>query len=82
MSSETLDLTDKVVLEIQKMFKPSQVDENVAITRGYNMAFGVMSRKLFEILSPEIFDTLIKNCIPKGKESDDAETRKFAVKSL
>ena len=64
------------------MLKPSYVDENVALTRGYNMAFGVMSKKLLELLSPDIFDTLIKNCVPKGKESDDAETRKFAVKSL
>jgi len=25
------------------MFKPSAVDENVALTRGYNMSFGVLS---------------------------------------
>ncbi len=33
-------------------------------------------------LNPDVFDTLIKNCIPKGKETDDAETRRQAVKSL
>jgi len=64
------------------MLKPSQVDENVALTRGYNMAFGVMSKKLYEILSPDIFEALLKNSIAKGKDSDDAETRKFATKSL
>ena len=46
------------------------------------MAFGVMSKKVFNLLSPDIFDTLLKNSVPKGKESDDAETRKFAIKSL
>jgi hypothetical protein len=64
------------------MFKPSAVDENVALTRGYNMGFGVLSKEMYQLLSPDIFDTLIKNAIPKGKESDDAETRKQAVKSL
>ena len=55
------------------------VDENVALTRGYNMAFGVMSKPMY---SNDIFDALLRNCLPKGKESDDAETRKFAVSSL
>jgi hypothetical protein len=64
------------------MLGPSHNDDNVSITRGYNMAFGVMSKKVFNLLSPDIFDTLLKNSVPKGKESDDAETRKFAIKSL
>ena len=64
------------------MFKPSHNDENTALTRGYNLAFGVMSRKLYHILSPEIFEILLKNSLPRGKETDDAETRKFAVRSL
>ena len=34
------------------------------------------------VLKPDIFDTLMKNTMAKGKEFDDAETRKFAVKSL
>lgn len=62
--------------------KPSAVDENVALTRGYNMAFGVMSKRLYEILFPDIYETLNKNAVPKGKDSDDAETRKFAARSL
>ena len=64
------------------MLKPSSVDENVALTRGYNMAFGVLSSQVCIVLSPDIFDTLIKNAIPKGKESDDPDTRKQAVISL
>jgi hypothetical protein len=51
-------------------------DSNIAITRGYNMAFGVFSEKLLQIFYPEILDVVILNCLPKGKESDDAETRK------
>lgn len=46
------------------------------------MAFGVMSRKLLEILSPDIYETLLRNSLPKGKETDDADTRKFAVRSI
>lgn len=64
------------------MFKPSSVDENVALTRGYNMSFGVLSKQLYQVLSPDIFDTLIKNAVAKGKESDDAETKKQAVISI
>jgi len=37
------ELDPKILGEIRKMLKPSSVDENVALTRGYNMAFGVMS---------------------------------------
>jgi hypothetical protein len=29
--------------EIQSLFKPSSNDENIAIARGYNMAFGSLS---------------------------------------
>ncbi len=58
------------------MFKPSSVDENVALTRGYNMSLGVLSTQLYSLLNSDLYDTLIKNSIPKGKETDDAETRK------
>lgn len=64
------------------MINPSINDDNVALTRGYNMAFGVMSKELYNLLLPEIFEALIKNSLPKGKETDDAETRKFAIRSL
>jgi hypothetical protein len=64
------------------MLESSLTDENVALTRGYNMAFGVMNTKIYEILNFEVFETLLKNSVPKGKENDDAETRKFAIKSL
>jgi hypothetical protein len=33
-------------------------------------------------MSDELVRCLAANCNPKGKESDDAETRKQAVKSL
>lgn len=62
--------------------RPSSEDDNVALTKGYNMAFGVLSKALYQALSPDIFDSLLKNTVPKGKESDDAETRKMAVQSL
>jgi len=64
------------------MFKISMKDENIALLKGYNMAFGVLSKKLLEELNEELIKTLIYNCLPKGKDSDDAETRRQAVKSL
>ena len=75
-------MNDKFVIEIKKMIKPSSVDENVALTRGYNMGFGVLSKRLDQLLESEIFETLLRNAVPKGKEQDDAETRKAAVKSI
>ena len=46
------------------------------------MALGVLSGQLLEGISEELIGTLAANCIGKGRESDDAETRKQAVKSL
>ena len=71
-----------LVKKIQALYKPSQKDLNIAVTRGYNMAFGVLTKKLYDQLSPEIFDVLVSNCVPKGDESDEAETRKQALRSL
>mmetsp|Transcript_33877 Transcript_33877/g.41843 ORF Transcript_33877/g.41843 Transcript_33877/m.41843 type:complete len:106 (-) Transcript_33877:1131-1448(-) len=46
------------------------------------MALGVLSGRLLQEMSTELIQTLSANCIAKGQESDDAETRKQAVKSL
>jgi hypothetical protein len=46
------------------------------------MAFGNLSKGLLTSLKDDVITTLIKNSIPKKTESDDAETRKQAVKSL
>ena len=51
-------------------------DMNIAVTRGYNMAFGKLSKSLLENLHEDVITTLIKNAIPKKTEADDAETRK------
>jgi len=58
------------------MLEPSMNDENIALTKGYNMAFGALSTRLLIEMNVDLIDTLLKNCIPKGKESDDAETRR------
>jgi hypothetical protein len=55
---------------------------NISVTRGYNMAFGVLTGKLLQALYPEIVDVLISNVVPKGIESDEAESRKQAIISL
>lgn len=68
--------------EVLKMLKTSENDQNIAITRGFNMAFGNLSKTLLMSLKKEVVDTLITNAVPKNTEADDAETRKQAVKSL
>lgn len=57
-------------------------DANISVTKGFSMALGVLSGRLLTALGPELIRCLASNCIPRGKESDDAETRKQAVKSL
>ena len=52
------------------------MDDSISVTKGYNMALGSLSSKLYLELNVELIDTLLKNCLPKGRESDDAETRR------
>lgn len=58
------------------MFPISINDMNIAVTRGYNMAFGNLSKGLLNSLKDDVISTLIKNAVPKKIEADDAETRK------
>jgi hypothetical protein len=46
------------------------------------MALGQLSATILKHLNVELIDTLLKNCVPKGKPNDDAETRREAIKSL
>jgi len=46
------------------------------------MALGVLSGRLLRETSVELIQTLQANCISKGRDSDDAESRKQSVKSL
>ena len=39
-----IERDETIVGELRVMFKASHTDENVAITRGYNMCFGVLSK--------------------------------------
>ena len=57
-------------------------DINISVTRGYNMVFGVLTKKLYMTLYSDIIDVLIANCVPKGNDSDEAESRKQAIRSL
>lgn len=77
-----LSQNSQIVLHVRKMFTPSMGTEqaggsgDTATTRGFNMAFGVLSRPMLKLLQTELIDVLLKNCVPKGIEADDAETRK------
>ena len=71
-----------IIQEVRELLSPSSNDQNIAVTKGYNMALGVLSGQLLSEMSEELIRTLASNCIAKGRESDDAETRKQAVKSM
>jgi hypothetical protein len=73
-----------LIIELMAMVKASMYDDNISVTRGFNMAFGVLSTHVLERdgLYLTLIRSLMQNCVPKKKESDDAETRKQAVKSL
>jgi hypothetical protein len=57
-------------------------DMNIAITRGYNMAFGVMTQALLLFFGKRVIETVLANCVPKNRESDDAESRRQSIRSL
>jgi len=46
------------------------------------MAFGALSPFMLKALGVELIECLLKNVVPKNRESDDADSRKQAVKSL
>lgn len=66
----------------EKMVKMSCEDLNVAVTRGYSRALGALNAKFQIECFEKIANSLKKNCVIKSKESDDPDTRKFALKSL
>lgn len=80
--NDNVQSDQKIIDKIHSMLKTSMVDENIAITRGCNMAFGVLSHGVIRALQDDLFNTIAKNCIFEGKESDDAETRRQAVKAF
>jgi hypothetical protein len=43
-----LTATSPLVLEIYQLFKPSSSDDNISVTRGLNMALGVLSDTLLK----------------------------------
>ena len=78
--SGSVDPESPLVSEIMSLFKPSQSDDSINVTRGMNMALGVLSDTLLKDdklgIGKTLVETLLANCLPKGKDTDDAETRK------
>jgi len=67
---------------LQKVMKTAVEDLNVAVTRGYSRALGVLNSKIQITHFDNMWNCLKKNCQFKSKDSDDPDTRKFAVRSL
>jgi len=40
------------------------------------MAFGTLSNDILTTMNVELIDTVLRNCVSKGREQDDADTRK------
>lgn len=80
--SPLLDAKSPIIVDLSKLFEPSMHDLNIAITRGYNIAFGVMTQALLLFFENKVIETVLANCVLKDKENDDAETRKQAFRSL
>ena len=76
LGGQDVTVSDPVMVEFAKMWEPSMKDPNIALTRGYNMAFGVMSKPMITAFGNKPFEVLLKNCVAKNQENDDAETRK------
>mmetsp|Transcript_13155 Transcript_13155/g.22272 ORF Transcript_13155/g.22272 Transcript_13155/m.22272 type:complete len:278 (+) Transcript_13155:1878-2711(+) len=53
----------KITLELQKMIEPSSKDANIALRKGFNMAFGVLSKPLIDCLFGQLVDTFTQNCL-------------------
>lgn len=74
-----------MVKEVLNMFKTFN-SESSSATRGLNMALGVLSDTLLSNkelgIANMLFETLMSNCVPKQSDTDDAESRRQAVKSL
>lgn len=67
---------------IEKIIKAACEDPNVAVARGYTRALGVFNGNVQRNYFEKIWNCLKKNCQVKSKESDDPDTRKFAIRSL
>ena len=61
---------------VESLLGPSSNDLNIAVTKGYNMALGVLSGAVLREMGSKVVEVLCDNCIAKGRESDDAETRR------
>jgi tubulin-specific chaperone D len=72
---------DYVIKSISKLIERSVKDPNVDMTRGYNMLFGHLSRSIILCMQQKLLKTVLSNMIPKGLPNEDAETRKYAVRS-
>lgn len=70
-----------LIPSITKLIDRSSKDPNIDATRGCNMLFGGLSKSMLKLLHKTILKSVLSNMVPKDKPNDDAETRKYAVRS-
>lgn len=71
-----------ILQEISELFEPSREEYDTVLRRGYNLAFGQLTKKMIDCFVSEIFETLMSNCTIKNDATDDVSTRKESINSL
>jgi len=66
---------------VENFLNKGATDPNVVIRRGYTRALSCLSLAIVRGNLEKICKVLEENCTIKGKEQDDADARKFAIKS-
>lgn len=72
----------QIVEKIKSLFDGAVNSTVVETTRGITLGMGGLAKEVLEDLKTDLFSVLMKNSLLKGKENDDAETRKAAVEGL
>lgn len=79
--TEVNENKEYVIKGVSKLIERSVKDSNIDVTRGCNMIFGNLSKAVILCMQQTLLKTVLSNMVPKDKPNDDAETRKYAVKS-
>ena len=72
----------QIVEKIKSLFDDAVNSTVVETTRGITLGMGGLAKEVLEDLKTDLLSVLMKNSLLKGKQNDDAETRKAAVEGL
>ena len=70
-----------VIKGVTKMLDKSVKDSKVDVTCGCSMMMGNLSKSIFRNMQQKLQVTVMSKMVPKNKTNDEAEARKYVVKS-